>query len=295
MRLGDLCPAPCFPRAAAFEVPAPGCVSQKLRFDSEGERDFFAVLLNNHDPRMVRTLNPKVAIVGLSPAGNQISDFVTTYRETGDYGRASVAGAFAGLAKDIIAMIEGLGLADKLGLTFPQPDSLAGHPDIHVTSLVACATLGENGTSDAFDPMKLSAARRCILRRFVPEMTNPAFSRLSHVLILGSDGWSTVNTLRADTGATVVGLLRSNGKIVLNLPHPSKQNKEYVNLASLTHEQFPALDNYVTAKWEAYRLEPPRKGRGKEPEAKYKAKRRTVWRTINELRTAIARMDDPGR
>jgi hypothetical protein len=37
----------------------------------------------------------------VSPAGNQIAEFLHGYRRTGDYGKASVAGAFAGFAGGI--------------------------------------------------------------------------------------------------------------------------------------------------------------------------------------------------
>ena len=120
MKLGDLCHAPCFPTASAFEVPAPGCGSEHLKFASELNRDYYAVLLRNHDIARTPGLNPRVAVVGLSPAGNQIKEFVSAYRNSRDYAMASIAGAFAGLARDIIAMIKGLGIADKLGLHFPE-------------------------------------------------------------------------------------------------------------------------------------------------------------------------------
>jgi hypothetical protein len=290
MKLGDLCPAPCFVTASAFEVPAPGCSPAHLKFASELGRDYYAVLLRNHDTSRVPGLNPRVAVVGLSPAGNQIREFRDTYAATKDYATASIAGAFAGLAKDIIAMIKGLGIAEKLDLAFQKTDSLARHPDIYVTSLVACASLTDTGSSDDFDPNRFPAARRCMTERFVGEMLNPAFSRLSHVLVLGAKGWSAIQTARTSNNKTVTEELRSRGKIVLNLPHPSGQNQEYVKLASLPAEQVPSCDSYVLERWLEYAQKPPRPGREKESEVKYKAKRATVWSNINVLRRDVARV-----
>ena len=127
--------------------------------------------------------------------------------------------------------------------------------------------------------------------RFVGEMLNPAFSRLSHVLVLGTKGWSAIQTTRTSANKTIIEVLRSQGKIVLNLPHPSGQNQEYVKLGSLSAEQTPSLDTYVSERWLEYVQKPPRPGRGKEPEAQYKAKRATVWSTINELRLDVARLE----
>jgi hypothetical protein len=225
----------------------------------------------------------------LSPAGNQIAEFLHGYLRTGDYGKASVAGAFAGLAGSIIAMFTGLGLTAKLGLHFPRPDSLAGHPDIFGTSLVACATLDTSGGSDAFDPRRSAAASRCITLRLPTELTNPAFDRLSHVVVLGREAWTALDSLRMADGMSVLGHLRSIGKQVINLPHPSGQNGEFVALASLPASRVPSIDAYVAEKWEEYRQKPPRPGRVKEPEAKYKAKRRAVWQAVKTIRNEIER------
>lgn len=288
MKLAAICPAPCFSTAPTFDIPSPGCNRDQLRFAQDG-RDYYAVLLRNHDLTAPK-LDPRVAVVGLSPAGNQISEFVDVYRTSGDYAAASIAGAFAGLSRDIIAMINGLGLADRLGLHFSDPSSLARHPDVYATSLVACASLTPDGSSDDFDPKLYQGARRCMTERFVSEMLNPAFSRLSHVLVLGSKAWSAINNTRTLGYKTIIEELRNRGMIVLNLPHPSGQNREYVKLASLPAEQMPSLAGYVTERWIEYERKPPRPGRGKEPEDKYRAKRATVWRTVNELRQDITNL-----
>lgn len=287
MRLCDVCSAPCFPGASNFELPPPGTSRSGLKFATEGDRDFYAVLLNNHPPQLRGTLNPKVAIVGLSPGGNQIDEFVAAYSQSRDYGVASVAGAFAGLAGSIIAMMQGLGLSAKLGLSFPA-STLARHPDAYVTSLVACATLDTAGGSNAFDPLRYRSATRCIGERFVKEMLAPGFKELRAILILGSNGWKAVSSLRLSSGKTVVETLRSAGKLVMPLPHPSGQNGEYVALASFRPEEFPSCAAYVAGCWEGYKDQPPRKGRAKQSERIYKDKRKTAWLAVDSLRQQIS-------
>jgi hypothetical protein len=96
-----------------------------------------------------------------------------------------------------------------------------------------------------------------------------------------------MKTIRSSSGRTVLDELRLSGKTVLNLPHPSGQNQEYVKLASLSANEMPSLDEYIAQRWNDYARKPPRKGRNKEPEAKYKAKRASVWRAIYQLRQEI--------
>jgi hypothetical protein len=291
MKLGDICSAPCFARASEFTIPAAGCSQNELEFGHEDGRRYFAVLLRNHDMRRSVALNPKVAIVGLSPAANQIDEFVDTYRKSGDYGTASIAGAFASLAPDIIRMFKGLGMADKLGLVFPDLNTLAMHPDVYVTSLVACASLTTDGSSDDFDPNLLPAARRCMVDRFAREMLNPDFMRLSYIVILGAKGWSAIKSVRMSDNLSLLEHLQKQGKRVFNLPHPSGQNREYVNLASLPAEHAPTRDNYVSERWVEYLLKPTKPGKRKQAESKYRKRRETVWRTIDELRREIASME----
>lgn len=289
MKLSSICPAaPCFSTAASFDVPSPGCSRDQLEFGRLDGRRFYAVHLSNHKPATV--IDPRVAIVGLSPGGNQIAEFVDKYRETRSYWDASIAGAFAGLASDIIAMLHGLGLTQKLALHFEKA-TLAEHPDVYVTSLMACASLTSDFSSDDFDPRTNAAASRCATIRLVADLNRVSFTRLTHVLLLGAKAWNAADTLRTSTGATLLRSLQSSGKTVLGLPHPSGQNQEFVKLASLTNEAMPTLTAYTHTKWEEYRKKPPRPGRGKEPEAKYKAKRATVWNTIADLRRQVALME----
>jgi hypothetical protein len=130
-----------------------------LEFAHQDGRRFYSVLLSNHPPG--GSVNPRIAIVGLSPAGNQIAQFVDAYRDSRSYSDSSISAAFSGLSPDIIGMLKGLGLAEQMGLKFPRPGSLAGHKDILATSLVACASLASNLSSDDFDPSKNAAASIC--------------------------------------------------------------------------------------------------------------------------------------
>lgn len=289
MKLGDICPAPCFVTAADFVIPRPGCERDQLEFEHKDGRRFYAIPLRNHPA--ASSINPRIAIVGLSPAGNQIEDFLTSYRATGSYELALINAAFAGLASDIIGMFKGIGLAQQMGLKFPRVDSLAGHPEIYATSLVACASLTSNYSSDDFEPAAHEGAHRCASHRFLAEVLNPSFSRLSHVFILGKEGWAAVRNVRTDAGFTILETLRKAGKTVLNLPHPSGQNREYVQLASLSSDKFPTLEQYVSERWAEYALQPPRRARTKQSEAVYRKKRATYWITINELRKSVAQMD----
>jgi hypothetical protein len=169
MKLRELCSAPCFATAPAFDIPAPGCRSAQLKFfdgelgrDGKTSRDYYAALLRNHD---IRTpgLNPRIAIVGLSPASTQIDEFRDEYEVTKDYAAASIAGAFAGLHKNIIAMLKGLGIAEKLNIKFlPDRNSLAKNSDIFGTSLVACASLGSDGNTRDFKVANFPAACKCM-------------------------------------------------------------------------------------------------------------------------------------
>ena len=72
-------------------------------------------------------------------------------------------------------------------------------------------------------------------------MTSTKFGRLSHIIIFGK-GWAAAENLQLANGHSVLGHLRSCGKVVLNLPHPSGQNGEYVALASLSPSEFPTQE-----------------------------------------------------
>jgi len=274
-----------------FDIPAPGCGANNLKFGTAQGRNYYAVLLRNHDVATAKRLNPRVAIVGLSPAGNQIAEFVSAYRSTRDYSGASIAGAFAGLSRDIVTMMNGLGLSAKLGLSVTPQTSFARHPDFYVTSLIACASLTTSGSSTDFDPRQFDAARRCMTDRFLGEMLNPNFTRLSHVVILGSKGWKAVKVVRGPSGKSVHRSLADAGKHLVNLPHPSGANREYVKLASLSASAFPDQHRYADERWHSYRDKPLKDGKIWMSESQYRSKRLTVWSAIDVLRQQIAAME----
>lgn len=288
MKLGDICPAPCFELAADFDIPVPGCAAARLKFKDDG-RQYFSVLLSNHD-RCDPNLSPKIAVVGLSPAATQINEFVKSYAGTGSYVEASIRGAFAGLAADIIAMFRGIGLAMKLGLKFPHNDSLARHPEIYATSLVGCATLDAKGGSDDFDPAAFGGTRRCVADRFLNEMLDPRFSRLQVVVVLGTKARDVVASVHGRDGKSILQALEAAGRRVLFFPHPSPQNIEYIRLASLPLAEVPSEGAYLSERWHEYRMKPARKGRRKQSELEYKAKRRAVWNAIYDLRWQVAKL-----
>ena len=290
MRLGDICNAPCFAHAAGFQIPGPGCSREDLEFGHEQGRRFYAVLLENH--LLNEAANPRVAIVGLSPAGNQIDDFLKIYQRGTSYQNASARAAFADLVEPIISMLDGLGISKRLQLNFPRRDTFAGHPDILATSLLACATLDSDYSSDDFDLTANTCARKCATERFLRRITNPKLDRLTHVLILGAKGRQAVKALKAQNGKTILETLVEGRKTVLYLPHPSGQNAEYVKLASLPQSAFPSLDEYTEEAWLEYRLKSPRishgKQRPKQTEAEHKSKRTAAWSAIERLRREVA-------
>jgi hypothetical protein len=289
MRLGDICDAPCFPRAADFSVPKPGCSADKLKFGDDG-RQYFSVLLSNHDRRDL-AVSPRLALVGLSPGATQLNEFVSYYAKSGSYTEASMRATFAALAPDIIAMLEGTGLAAKLKLSFPYRNSFARHPDVYVTSLVGCATLDPKDRSDDFDPAAFDGTRRCIEIRFLNEMLNPRFDTLEVVVILGKKGQAAVSVLRGGNDRrSILQVLENAGKTVLFFPHPSGQNIEQVRLASLPLSRVPLRAAYISEKWEEYSSQPPRPGKVKQTESAYKARRGAIWDAVYDLRWEIAGM-----
>lgn len=288
MQLCDICPAPCFPGAGSSNIPEPGASSSQFRFARDRDRDFYAVLLNNHPPTRCMHVNPRVAILGLSPAGTQMSKFARAFRQHRDYGRASVEAAFSGgLDGDIIRMMHGLGLTPKLGVSFPRM-SLAEHRDIWVTSVVACATLKDGCDSATWDPLQYEAAKRCISKRLVPELLNPAWTRLKAVLVLGNHGWNTLTKLVMPDGGSALDSLQRAGKLVLRMPHPSGSNGELVALAKKTAAEFPSKEAFLARKLAEYRGKPA--ADRKQSEAEYLGRRETVWTNVSDLRRQIERM-----
>jgi hypothetical protein len=283
-----------------IRYPCAGVSDTQLKFDGElgrdgkTSRDYFAVLLRNHDISCTPGLNPRIAIVGLSPASTQIGEFRDEYKVTKDYAAASIAGAFAGLHKNIIAMLKGLGIAEKLNIEFlPNPNSLAKNPDIFGTSLVACASLRSDGNTRDFKVANFPAACRCITKRFVDEILNSDFKRLSHIFILGVEGWNAVNLLKMVGDITVLEHLQKHGKTVIMLPHPAGGNGEYIKLASFAARDMPDVKSYQEKMWQEYLIGKTKSGKPPEPEAIYKHRRKTIWENVDRLREDIARWAQP--
>ncbi len=261
---------------------------EDLRFERDRDRDFYAVLLNNHAPSRRTHVNPRIAILGLSPAGTQIATFATSYRQHRDYGRASVKGAFSGgLAEDIIAMMHGLGLSAKLGIKFASR-TLAEHPDIWVTSVIACATLKDGHDSATWDPLQYEAAKRCISRRLIPELLHPDWMRLRAVLVLGNHGWKALEKLPMPDGGTALSALKRAGKLVLRMPHPSGSNGELVALAKKSAAEFPTKEAFLARKLTEFRNKPV--AEKKQTEAQYLRRRETAWTSVECLRRQIETM-----
>src|SRR6266545_1447076 len=100
MKLHELCNVACHPQQATFVVPPPGAIAPEFVFATEGNRHFYAVQPRNHDLMLGAEpeFDPSVAIVGLSPAANQVGDFVAEYRATKTYDKAARSCCFKGLA-----------------------------------------------------------------------------------------------------------------------------------------------------------------------------------------------------
>lgn len=282
MKLNELCAAPCYPSAGDFVIPPPGSVREGFVFREEQGRVYHAILPRNHHVASEPGFSPRVAIVGLSAASNQIADFVQVFTETGSYDSAARHSSFRGLAEDIVAMMDGLGLTKKVGLSYPRRDTFNAHPDIWATSLVKCASLTVGGDSADFDPSRHPVAIACIQKRFVAEILQ--FPDLEFVLVLGNKGWRAIHKIAID-GRSVKEVLGASGKTVLNLPHPSGENGEYVRLAKMAEGEFPAEVRYREQMWLSYKGNPTRK----QSEATYKAKRSTIWKQIEALRQAFGK------
>lgn len=279
-----LCEMPCLKTPRRVVLPPPGSARGDFAFHRDRDRELFLIMPRNHSLACQRTLNPRVALVGLSPAGNQIDGFLTEYAHSRDYEAAAAWASFRGLEKDILGMLQGLGITRSLQLNLDGAQTFAGHPEILTNSLVRCASLGLNGSSNDFDPTRYESNMRCVIHRLFGELTNPAHTRLQLVIVFGRKAVAALKTLRLPNQQSVWSGLESAGKQVIGLPHPSAQNMEYVNLASLSAADFPQREAYAIRMWEAYRVKPARRGRVKEHEVSYKAKRRRYWDEVAELR-----------
>lgn len=288
LKLTDLCAVPCHAAKADFVIPPPGSLEQAFIWNPKDRRRFFAIHPKNHelDPALNPHLNPSVAIIGLSPAQNQLDAFAKTYARTKDYGKAARAACFAELANDMIVMLEATGAAAHLGLRFDIRDSFNNHAEVLCDSLVRCASLDESGSSTDWKPGAVEVAEHCVTRRFVAHMLEPRFTRLKTIIILGTKGKAAVETLKVPSGATVRDHLAAAGKSFIYFPHPAGGNREYVALAK--QHPLPPCDAWIEAKWRAYRADKVAAGETPD-EAKYRKRRRAIWNEINTLRARFGR------
>ncbi len=284
----QICAMPCLDAPRAITVPAPGSNASTFAFHRDGDRELYLVMPRNHPTHPSPTFNPKIMLVGLSPARTQIEGFLGEYRRTGDYDAAARWAAFRGLEDDIVGMLRGLGAERFLGLSLENVKTFAGHPDILTNSLVKCASLKEGGSSDDFDPTLYPSNVRCITHRFLAETTNPQFTRLSHIFVFGDKAQRALKAIRVAGGHSAWESLGEEGRRVVGFPHPSGQNGEYVALAKLPHREFPSQDSYAETMWREYAARPPRRGRAKQGDTEYKAKRRSYWGKVAKLRALFS-------
>jgi hypothetical protein len=275
---------PCLPEPRIFEVPSPGAGKAAFAFHKERDRQLFFIMPRNHPAQPLAGFNPRIMLVGLSPAGNQIQGFLDKYRASGSYDEAARWASFRDMEEDIAAMFVGLGIDKDLGLAMKGIRTFAGHPEILTNSLVKCASLTLDGSSDDFNPQQYASNVRCITSRFFVEATHPQFTNLSHIFVFGEKARLALEQITMPDGASIWKALESRGKKMFSLPHPSGQNGEYVRLAKMPADRFPTEGEYAERKWREYSAKLPRKGRKKQSEFEYKNKRRRYWREISILR-----------
>ncbi|WP_163139896.1 hypothetical protein [Arhodomonas sp. KWT] len=207
-----------------------------------------------------------MAIVGLSAADTQLQTFIDKYNRGASYEEAALEAAFYGLGRDLVRMMNGLGVARKLGL-HPLSESIDLNRSGHflTTSLIKCASLTVNGSSSDFDPWKYESNVRCITERFVPEVLER--DSIEHILVLGSKAKKALTSKVRMHGVFVHDYLNERGKVVSYLPHPSGANRESVDLASLDREDFPTMQQHQDRMWAKYEIRQREKG-----------KRQAAWR-----------------
>lgn len=265
-------------------IPSSGsCKPLDFKFLVDKDRALFISMIGNTQFKQKAARNHKVAIVGLSPADTQLKRFTEKYNSTGSYSKAASGAAFEGLSKDLIRMMNGLGVCRKLGLEQLQ-ESLDINNSEHflTTSLIKCASLTVDGSSCDFSPWQYESNIRCISHRFVPEMIEN--SQIEYILILGSKAKKALISKVKIDGESIHDYLVRHGKKVAYLPHPSGANRESVDLASLSNSEFPSMEAYQTVMWEKYKNKKAQDGKTVGDEARYKMTRCSRWKAINEIR-----------
>lgn len=286
MNSTDLCSMPCV-AGKNFIIPTQGaCRAEDLRFHVDGDRALFCAMIGNTQVSVAPPSTCKVAIVGLSPADTQLRRFTEKYNRGTSYEEAALEAAFEGLERDLVRMMNGIGVSRKLGL-HPLSESIDLNRSGHflTTSLIKCASLTVSGSSSDFDPWKYESNVRCITERFVPEML--AHNSIEHILVLGSKAQKALCQKVQISGMSVHDYLCARGKKISYLPHPSGANRESVDLASLDRYDFPAMQQYQDRMWAKYKISQHEKGKKLGNEATYKSTRASRWEAIARIRNAF--------
>lgn len=270
-----------------FVIPAQGtCRSENLRFYIDGDRALFCAMIGNTQLSSPPPQTCKVAIVGLSPADTQLQRFCDKYNRGASYEDAALEAAFEGLGPDLVRMMNGLGVARKLGLhPLSEKTDLNRCGHFLTTSLIKCASLTVHGSSSDFAPWKYESNVRCITDRFVPEILQHA--SIAHILVLGNKAQKALTDKIHIQGVSVHNYLSSRGKVISYLPHPSGANRESVDLAALDREDFPTMQQHQDRMWAKYKIEQAQKGKPLVNEASYKSTRASRWKAIARIRSAF--------
>lgn len=284
MNSTKLCSMPCINRDN-FVIPAQGtCRSENLRFHIDGDRALFCAMIGNTQLSSPPPPTCKVAIVGLSPADTQLQRFCDKYNRGASYEDAALEAAFEGLGRDLVRMMNGLGVARKLGLhPLSEETDLNRCGHFLTTSLIKCASLTVSGSSSDFDPWKYESNVRCITDRFVPEMLHHA--SIEHILVLGSKAQRALSDKIQIKGVSVHDYLSGRGKVISYLPHPSGANRESVDLAVLGREVFPTMQEYQDLMWAKYKSKQVKKNKPLGNEESYKSTRASRWKSIARIRS----------
>lgn len=266
------------------QIPNPGvCQPTDFKFHTDKDRALYIAMIGNTQGNSLPKTSYKVAIVGLSPADTQLKMFTNEFNRTSSYENAALEAAFKGLSSDIIKMLNGLGVGNKIGIgKLSETTDLNRCGIFLTTSLVKCASLTLDGDSSDFDPWKYDSNVRCITKRFVPEILS--YEKLTHLLVFGSKAKRTLTEKGLIDGDSVHNYLEKRGKKIAYLPHPSGANRESVDLASLDEKDFPSLTEYQDKMWEKYKLSKSEKEGKLSNEWSYKKTRKSRWASINEIR-----------
>ncbi|MCF6253109.1 MAG: hypothetical protein L3J75_17850 [Methylococcaceae bacterium] len=285
MKSSSLCTMACID-GADIEIPEPGSATiDNLRFHIDQDRALFISMVGNTQLKISENNAHKIAIVGLSPADTQLQDFISHYNNNGSYEEAALASAFKGLQKDIIKMLNGLGVSKYLGFNHLPEDTDINRSGIFLTtSLIKCASLTQNGSSSDFDPWKYPSNIKCIKNRFVPEMLSNNNSNITHILVLGNKAKKALKEKILINGRTMHSHLEKNGKHIAYIPHPSGANRESVDLAILENSEFPSKEQHQNNMWNKYKVKQTNKGKKLANESSYKKTRGSRWESINQIR-----------